>query len=274
MRRDARASEAGGGARQANVRDGGAHSEPMRFGHPRLHLRRCGSTNDVARALAARGAPHGTVVTADEQTAGRGRQGRRWQAPPKSALLASFVLRTAAPPAGTLSLAVALAVAETAELAVPGLAARVKWPNDVLADGRKLAGILIESRALEGWTVVGIGINVHTEEHQFPPELAATATSLAIEARRAGTPSPTIESVLETLCTTLARWTSEDGQAEVAAAWPRRDALAGRRVSWDGGSGTARGVDREGRLIVETARGTVALAAGEVHLGSGAERGD
>ena len=139
------------------------------IGTPRVHLRLTDSTNERARALAAAGAPHGTLVTADEQQAGRGRQGRVWTAPPRSAVLMSVVLRELSE---TLPLAAAVAVSE----AVP-LETRIKWPNDVWIDGRKVAGILVEARPQEGWAVLGIGLNVTTEE--FPPELHATSLRLA-----------------------------------------------------------------------------------------------
>src|SRR4051812_30256001 len=119
---------------------------------PRAHFRVTDSTNARARDLAAAGAPHGTVVTAREQTAGRGRQGRRWVGPPGEALLVSVILREFD---GLLPLRAGLAVADVA-----GEAARVKWPNDVLVDGRKLAGILVEGRPHEGRAGVGIGVNV------------------------------------------------------------------------------------------------------------------
>src|ERR1700712_1173777 len=111
------------------------------LGSPRLHLRRTASTNQLARQLAAAGAPHGTLVTAGEQAAGRGRQGRTWSAPPGRALLLSVVLRD---PPRLLPLVAAVAVAEEA-----GDDALVKWPNDVQIDGRKVAGILAEGRPQE-----------------------------------------------------------------------------------------------------------------------------
>ncbi len=133
------------------------------LGRPRLHLRRTDSTNARARELATAGAPHGTLVTAREQTAGRGRQGRSWSAPPGRALLMSLVVRDQA---ALLPLRAGLAVADVA-----GPEARVKWPNDVLVDGRKVAGVLVESRPLEGWAVVGIGLNVAVDPAELPGEL-------------------------------------------------------------------------------------------------------
>jgi biotin-[acetyl-CoA-carboxylase] ligase BirA-like protein len=128
------------------------------LGSPRVHLRRTDSTNVRARELAAAGAPHGTVVTATEQTAGRGRQGRVWVAPAGRALLCSVVIRD---PPRLLPLATGVAVADSVEAVIggPGRTA-VKWPNDIWLDGRKVAGILVEGRPQEGWAVIGIGLNV------------------------------------------------------------------------------------------------------------------
>jgi BirA family transcriptional regulator, biotin operon repressor / biotin---[acetyl-CoA-carboxylase] ligase len=220
------------------------------IGSPRVHWRRTDSTNERARALAIAGAPHGTVVTAGEQTAGRGRQGRAWTASPGSALLMSVVLRE---PDELLPLAAAVATCD----ALP-LDCAIKWPNDIWAGGRKLAGILAEGRPRERWAVLGIGLNVTTEE--FPPELADAATSLRLE----GVDTDP-ESVLSELTAALDR-RLEDGRSELLAAWRERDALRGKAVRWDGGEGTAAGIDDSGSLLVRTEEGPVALEAGEVHL--------
>ena len=118
------------------------------------------------------------MVTAAEQTAGRGRQGRTWTAPPGSALLYSAVLRPLEPRHSVLPLAVPLAVCETAERLRPGIECKVKWPNDIHLDGRKLAGILIEARPQDGWAVLGIGLNLTIAADEFPEELRDRATSL------------------------------------------------------------------------------------------------
>jgi BirA family biotin operon repressor/biotin-[acetyl-CoA-carboxylase] ligase len=221
------------------------------LGRPRLHLRVTTSTNDRARALAHGGAPHGTLVTADEQHAGRGRQGRTWSAPPRRALLLSLVLRD--PPA-LLPLAAALAVAEIA-----GREAQIKWPNDVLVQRRKVAGILAESRPHEGWAVLGIGVNVALRIDELPSELHATAGTLGL------TPAD-LEPTLERLLGALERALALDSVA-LLEAYRARDALRGQEVAWAGGRGTAAGVDGEGRLVVELADGgRTALSAGEVHL--------
>jgi BirA family biotin operon repressor/biotin-[acetyl-CoA-carboxylase] ligase len=220
------------------------------IGSPHVHHRLTDSTNERARELATAGAPHGTLVTADEQLAGRGRQGRTWTAPPRSAVLMSVVVRELAE---TLPLAAAVAVCE----ALPVRAA-IKWPNDVWIEERKVAGILVEARPQDGWAVLGIGLNVSTEE--FPRELNATSLALA-----GATMSH--DDALAAVLRALDRWLPAPAP-EVLAAWRSRDVLLGRTVRWanGGNEGTAAGVDESGALIVETAEGRVTLDAGEVHL--------
>ncbi len=220
------------------------------LGYPRVHHRVTGSTNARARELAGGGAPHGTVVTAAEQSAGRGRQGRTWSASAGRALLCSVLVRD---PPELLPLAAGVAVAE-----VVGLEAQIKWPNDVLIAGRKVAGILVEGRPQERWAVVGVGLNVALRMEDFPAELRGTAGTLGLE------PSA-IEPTLEALLARLDRWVSADAGSLVATV-RERDALLGREVRWAGGRGVGAGIDAHGRLIVETDSGAVALDAGEVHL--------
>jgi BirA family transcriptional regulator, biotin operon repressor / biotin---[acetyl-CoA-carboxylase] ligase len=220
------------------------------IGSPRVHHRVTDSTNERGKELALAGAPHGTLVTADEQTAGRGRQGREWTAPPRSALLMSVVLRELDE---ILPLAAAVAVAEAV-----GGETTIKWPNDIWIDGRKVAGILVEGRPQEGWAVLGIGLNVTTEE--FPAELAETATSLRLVGL---TRSP--EDVLRDVLSSLDAWLGAP-PTRVLGAWRERDALRGQRVRWSDGEGVAGGIDDSGALMVETATGPIVLDAGEVHL--------
>jgi BirA family biotin operon repressor/biotin-[acetyl-CoA-carboxylase] ligase len=229
------------------------------LGVPRLHLRQTGSTNDRARELAATGAVHGTLVTADRQTAGRGRQGRTWSAPDGHALLFSLVLHD---PPRLLPLAAAVAVAETCAQLAPHAAVAIKWPNDVQLDGRKVAGILAEGRPQERWAVLGIGLNVAVRVEDLPPELHETATTLGLE------PSQR-EEVLGTLLLELQQ-TLGLGPGDLLDAWRSRDALRGHEVSWSAGSGVAAGIDGEGRLVVElSGGGQTSLDAGEVHLTRG-----
>jgi BirA family biotin operon repressor/biotin-[acetyl-CoA-carboxylase] ligase len=259
------------------------------FGQPRRHLRRAASTNDTARDLALAGAPSGTVVTADEQTAGRGRRRRRWAAPPGKALLYSAVLRPLGREHRLLPLAVPLAVCEAVESLAP-LECRVKWPNDVWvcdppasrpADsgnrgdsddgggatprGRKVAGVLLEARPPE-WAVIGIGLNVAIEPEEFPGELRWPATSVGHGA--------TTTTALAAVNESLSRWANAD-PAQVVSAFEARDALLGREVRWaeaggehaSEGAGRAEGIDDDGNLVVAVAGGRrLALGAGEVQL--------
>jgi BirA family biotin operon repressor/biotin-[acetyl-CoA-carboxylase] ligase len=239
-----------------------ASDAPTELGHPRLHFRRVDSTSDRARELALHGAPHGTLVTSAEQTAGRGRQGRSWSAPPGSALLMSLVLRAGASGGGGLPQLLPL-IAALAVCDVAGEQAQIKWPNDiVLARGdklAKLAGILAEGRPQEGWAVLGIGINVAVRVEQLPAELHDSAATLGLS--RAD-----IEPLLGRLLQALARRLAAPEQ-DTLTAWRTRDALRGREVAWSAGHGIAQGVDGAGRLVVSLGDGgQAALDAGELHL--------
>jgi BirA family biotin operon repressor/biotin-[acetyl-CoA-carboxylase] ligase len=246
----------------------------MSFGTPHRHYRSTDSTNTRARELAAAGAPHGTVVTAGEQSAGRGRQGRTWTAPPNKALLYSAIVRPLEDRHTMLPLAVPLAVCEAAERLNPNLTCEVKWPNDIHVNGRKLAGVLIEARPQDGWAVIGIGLNLTIEENEFPPDLRARAVSLfpsdqRTQERGSAGPSPLLSAgppLLGPLNQRLNNWVQAEPN-EVLDEWRKRDALKGREVAWEGGSGVADGVDDRGYLVVLTAGGDrIAVGAGEVHL--------
>ncbi len=230
------------------------------IGAPRAHWRLTDSTNERAKDLARAGAPHGTIVTADAQSAGRGRQGRRWAAPPRSAVLLSLIVRGLEERHALLPLAAAVAACEAAEATAPGVSCAIKWPNDVWIERRKLAGILIEGRPQEGWAVLGIGLNVTTRTEELPEELRETATSLAI----AGA-SASVETVLGELLERLDARLSDDPR-DILAAWRERDALRGEDVAWNDGKGTAAGIDDAGSLLVDTEDGRRTLGAGEVHL--------
>jgi BirA family transcriptional regulator, biotin operon repressor / biotin---[acetyl-CoA-carboxylase] ligase len=262
----------------------------MSFGEPHEHHQRIESTNTRARELAAEGAPHGTVVTADEQTAGRGRQGRTWTAPPGKALLYSAIVRPLDDRHLMLPLAAPLAVCEAAEelagtlapdsggTTAAGFRCGVKWPNDVQVEGRKLAGILVEARPQDSWAVVGVGLNLTIAPDEFPPELQDTAVSIFTSRERArgarrslpavAPPEPPTSplTAAAVLNRHLKRWVNANPDA-VLESWRERDALRGREVAWDGGSGVADGIDDRGFLLVVTAAGDrVAVGAGEAHL--------
>ena len=229
------------------------------FGRPHRHLRLTDSTNERARELVELGAPSGTVVTAGEQTAGRGRHGRAWSAPPGKALLLSAVLRDLDEHHALLPLVVPLAVCDAVEALAP-VTGRVKWPNDVWIDGSKVAGVLIEARPPD-WAVIGIGLNVAIEPHEFPDELRWPATSIG---HGVG-----VEAAVATVCDALSARVGEPLRRTLAD-FRARDALLDREVSWEGagdGRGVARGVDERGDLVVEVEGGErVALGSGEVRL--------
>src|SRR5689334_20413805 len=216
----------------------------MTFGSPHRHYRSTDSTNTRARELAAAGAPHGTVVTAAEQSAGRGRQGRTWTAPPGKALLYSAIVRPLEEHHTMLPLAVPLAVCEAAEQLNPAVECKVKWPNDIHVKGRKLAGVLIEARPQDGWAVIGIGLNLYIKDHEFPAELQGRATSIFSSGRQtheggSAGPSPLLPGgspLMGPLNQRLNHW-AQAKPAEILTAWRERDALRGREVAWEGGSG-------------------------------------
>jgi BirA family biotin operon repressor/biotin-[acetyl-CoA-carboxylase] ligase len=173
-----------------------------------------------------------------------------WTAPAGRALLCSLVVRD---PPRLLPLIGGVAVGS-----VVGDQARLKWPNDVWVDGRKVAGILVEGRPRDGWAVLGIGLNVALRASDFPAELRESAGTLGLEP---GAVEPTLERLLELLSTWI-----EAGEATVLDALRARDALLHQPVRWAGGEGRGAGIDGDGRLLVSTAGGQVALDAGEVHL--------
>ncbi len=157
-------------------------------------------------------------------------------------------------PPRLLPLAAGAAVGE-----VVGDGARLKWPNDVLLAGRKVAGILVEGRPQERWAVLGIGLNVALRPDDFPSELRDRAGTLGLEPED-------IEPTLERLLHSIERWIDVSPD-EVLDAVRARDALLDQPVRWAGGEGRGAGIDGDGRLVVATGEGTTALDAGEVHLG-------
>lgn len=214
-----------------------------------VHLAEIGSTNAHARELARAGAAHGTVVSADRQTAGRGRQGRTW-ASPAGAVAVSMIARAPRTPA-LLPLAAAVATA-----GVCGPEALIKWPNDIwLSPGRKVAGILVEAQPPDDWYVIGIGINAAVPDHELDDGWATLAL-----------PASALPAFRERLIAALDDALSA-GDEQILAAWRTRDGLNGTPVAWNGGEGVAAGIDDQGRLLVARGDGGVdRLVAGEVHL--------
>ena len=187
------------------------------MGIPYRWLATAGSTNDAAREWALAGAPHGAVVTTRHQTRGRGRRERAWESPPGMGLYASFVLRPAWPAVRAPDLAILAGMAAHGALERAGLKnLRVKWPNDILANGHKICGVLVEPRIGGGrieFAVAGIGINVQQAAVDFPPALRATATSCAREGVRVP-----VDRLLAHL---IASWAAVEAVPfeEVRAAW-------------------------------------------------------
>ena len=228
-----------------------------------VRLGRVDSTQAVAFALAADGAADRTVVVAQAQTAGRGRRGRLWIDEPGASLLTSIILRPRLTPARlpTLSLAAGVAVAEALER-VTGRMPRLKWPNDVLVDGRKLAGILLESRIGPSPLVV-LGIGVNLAQRVFPPDLAERATSVRLATGRRVDADTLLTALLESLDAWRTRLETE-GWAPIRERWCALTETLGRRVSIDDVQGIAVDVDEDGALIVVEGDVRRRVVAGEV----------
>jgi BirA family transcriptional regulator, biotin operon repressor / biotin---[acetyl-CoA-carboxylase] ligase len=242
-----------------------------------------GSTNEEAKALAAGGAPDGTVVVADEQTAGKGRMGRRWLAPPNSGLLMSLILRPELPPAwaGRLTMLCSLAAAEAIE-SQTGLRVGIKWPNDLVigrpgAEG-KVAGLLTETSLIGdrlAFAVVGLGINVNLEPAALGPVMMA-ATSLQAElgrpVDRAGLLIAILRRIEALYLDTRGGMTAwQAAQPAIQAAWAERLVTLGREVTVTGGEGVvqgmAEGVDPDGALRVRDMAGNLhRIMIGDVSL--------
>jgi len=234
------------------------------FGDPYLYATEITSTQDV---LAGSDHPHGAIAVAEHQTAGRRRSGRRWDDAVSTALLFSFLLRA---PAGAelpqLSLVAGLAVAAAVEgeCSVPAM---VKWPNDVLVEGRKVAGILLDASGSA--IVCGVGINVNQAEGELPPDTRVPATSLGIAADRSLDRGALLAAVLTELERRYDAWV-EGGLAVLCDELERRNVLRGLRVRVGGRAGTAGAIARDGRLTLVLDRGDVVLVeSGEVEIGPG-----
>lgn len=227
------------------------------IGSPRRHEPECESTQLLLRP----DDPEGAIATTDHQTGGRGRLGRSWVEAPASAVLVSILLRPPPElPAPQLSLVGGLAAALAAEDALE-LAAQVKWPNDVMVDRRKVAGVLAEAR--EGTVVLGIGLNVNQTRDELPADARMPVASLRTIDGRVRDREQVLASLLAHLDALYAAWRGR-GLDAVYEDLGARDFLRGRRVSVDGVSGTAQMIARDGRLELTTDSGPVAVASGEV----------
>lgn len=216
-----------------------------------VYFKEIDSTNRYAKKLAAEGAAHGTLVLADTQTAGRGRRGRGWISPAGESIAMSLILRPNVPPAqvASLSLLTALAVANAIRR-VTGLDARIKWPNDIVSEGRKVCGMLLEMDATQekvASVVAGVGINVH--QTQFDSEIAHSASSLDLLASRRISRADIVRAFLQEFEQAWAL-----GDEAMMRAYCARSATIGQRVQVIGLSGTftgtAEGVTDSGSLLV------------------------
>jgi BirA family biotin operon repressor/biotin-[acetyl-CoA-carboxylase] ligase len=223
------------------------------------------STMDVAAALASEGAPHGVVVAAQEQTAGRGRRGSTWSSPPGAGLYFSFIARPShAATLSLLTLAAGVGIREGIA-AASGLAPDLKWPNDLLVGRRKLAGILAEGLAIgtsHQAIVIGAGVNVQAAA--YPPDIAARATSIEGELGRAVDRDALLAAILDALWRRLAAL--EESPGDILHAWRAASPSAiGTRIEWDGRSGLTSGIDDTGALLVKTSAGVERIIAGELN---------
>ncbi len=244
----------------------------MIVGRPLIRVDEVTSTMDLAVRLATSGATSGTTVLAGHQTAGRGRAGRRWETVPRSSILMSFVAHTQRPHnvLGALSLLLGLAVADTVDT-FTGEMAMIKWPNDVLVEGRKIAGILVVTKASPGertlCLICGIGLNVN----DGPSRLPDTATSLAIASGKTHALDDVLSALLDNLTNTMNRFEARDTDES----WRHveaRLAFRGEMVRVEDGhrthQGILRGVSSAGLLELDLSSGEkVTLAAGDLTRG-------
>lgn len=241
-----------------------------------VHEAELASTNRTAAALAGAGAPAGLVVTAEAQSAGRGRQGRAWHSPPGLNLYVSVVLRpaVAVPRLPQIALVTGLALCRALRQACAGVAVSLKWPNDLWVGSRKLAGILCEMDA-DGrrlrHVVVGVGLNVNLTRADLPAELSERATSLRLEAGQAQSRPRLLAAFLNAFEPALDDWLRADDLGPFLEELDGLSMLRGRRLRIESGErvleGTAAGLAADGRLRLRTADGAeVLIHSGDAHL--------
>ncbi len=247
------------------------------FGQNVIYFKSVGSTNDELKKLAAQNAPEGSLAITEEQVAGRGRFSRIWVAPPSSSLLMSLLFRpTFLPPTRAQWLTMLCALAATdAIYAVTGISVGIKWPNDLMAGGKKLAGVLTELSVLGDsldWVIVGMGLNVNVDFSTLPPidgqSLAETATSLQ---SITGKPVSRAALLKAYLLQVEARYAAIRAGESPVEEWRSRLETLGQTVSVQTPekriSGLAEGVSPEGALLVRTDAGMVeTVLAGDVSL--------
>ena len=258
-----------------------AEVEPLlttrRLGRDCRYAAETGSTNRDAAALAEAGAPEGAVIAAGAQTVGRGRMARAWFSPPNANLYFSLLLRPAVEPsrASSLPLVVGLAVAEALATLAPEVQPLIKWPNDILADGKKMCGILcemqVETDCCVRHVVAGIGVNLNLTQTDLPKELKGRATSLRIETGRRFSRAAVLAAILNRFEPLYAEWCAHGFEALLEAIG-KRDALLGKTITVEQGGhrteGRADGLFPDGALRLVTEQGSVPIYSGEAHIGN------
>ena len=237
------------------------------LGSERIELDRCESTNDIALVHAREGAAHGTVVIADSQTAGRGRLGRVWASPPGTNIYLSAIVRAPRPVAELAPMTLAIGIGVVDAVRAAGVAAAaLKWPNDVVVDKRKLAGILCEV-AGDGCVVAGIGVNVNVRASDLPDEIAERATSIADARGSAIDRAAFVNALLNEIEPWIDRFV-QGGVPAIASAWEARMARdLMLRVERGGIVGQAIGLDRDGALKLRDDHGVIhRIHAGDVAI--------
>lgn len=236
-------------------------AKPIRIGESICWVESCSSTNDLAKRLAEEGAEEGKVVVSEEQTKGRGRNGRKWFSVPRKGLYLSIILRPATLKISLLPLAFGVAVKEALDRAL-GLSVSLKWPNDILWRGQKLGGILMES-SLSGNTIhfviVGVGLNINHEREDFPGDLCTEATSLKLITGQEIDKAAFLQNLWNS-CRLWYRYFLEDRRERIIEEFQESSAFpkgAGLDIETDTGpiSGIFQGLDAEGGLILETSHG-------------------
>lgn len=233
-------------------------------------LAECDSTNTQLMRLAEAGAPSATVIVADRQNAGRGRRGRVWISSPLHSLTFSLLWRFAAQSSAPEALSLAVGLGLQRGLAALGVTTAVKWPNDILCQGRKLAGVLIEVQPGDiKSAIIGIGINLSLP-HDMPPEIAHNAIALDVLLPQAPTRERLLAALLTHLAATLQRY-QIDGFAGLRDEWQARHAFHGSHVRISGGEdvdGICAGVTERGELLIHTVDGIRRVISGDVSLRS------
>ena len=237
-----------------------------------FHFPKVDSTNQIALDLGRKGYPEGTLVIAEEQTAGRGRWRRRWHSPPGKSLLFSIILRPQIPPEfmPQLTLLAGVSTARAIQLQT-GIKIGIKWPNDLIYQGKKLCGILVERAGLtDPSLVLGIGVNVNQEKDDFSPELQDTATSLRMIAGEIIPRAPLLQQIVESLEEDYQEY-CRAGFPPIRKRWLQYEVILGKKVRIAMGNseywGKAIGLSENGELVVLSPQGEeTKFAAGEVTL--------